>query len=199
MRTVSAAILVGGRARRFDGQLKAALRIGARTILERQIDAIATAGLGDPLLVGRSPLLSVPLRRQVSDAVADCGALGGLYTALLAAPTPVVIVLAGDLPFVSPALLLELASLHLNDEAVVPRTDSGWHPLCAAYRRTIASRMKTRLDRRALRISDALADLRVRALTTDELERYGAHDMLLMNVNTPDDYRQAERYARTYA
>ena len=36
----SAAILAGGRARRFGGRDKSALLVGGRTILERQIDAL---------------------------------------------------------------------------------------------------------------------------------------------------------------
>ena len=52
----------------------------------------------------------------------DGGPLGGLYSALLMATTPIVVVLAGDMPFVEPRLLRALAAIDPMDDAVVPRT-----------------------------------------------------------------------------
>lgn len=192
---VAGAILVGGRARRLGGRVKPALPVGTQTILERQLDALRGAGISERFLVGRSGPLAVTGVRQFPDLVAAGGALAGLYSALLLATGPVVVVLAGDMPFVSAALLRRLADLEPGDDAIVPRTADGWHPLCAAYRRSVAARLKARLDRGRLRVSDALADLKVRQLTVDELDRLDGTRMLLMNVNTSDDYDQAERRA----
>jgi molybdopterin-guanine dinucleotide biosynthesis protein A len=108
-----------------------------------------------------------------------------------------VMIVAGDLPFVEPELLTTLARLDASEDAAVPRTHDGWHPLCAAYRRGVATRIKARLDRGALRVSDALDDMRVREVTGEALARMDRDGMLLMNVNTPDDLRHAERHARS--
>jgi molybdenum cofactor guanylyltransferase len=116
---------------------------------------------------------------------------------LLLATAAVVMVVAGDLPFVQPEFLATLGRLNGDEDAAVPRTQDGWHPLCAAYRRRIAGRIKGRLDRGALRVSDALSDMRVRDVTGEALARMDRDGMLLMNVNTPDDLRQAERHARS--
>jgi molybdopterin-guanine dinucleotide biosynthesis protein A len=196
MSNVTAAILVGGRARRLDGRLKPALRVGDYTILERQLAVCGAAGIDEILLIGRWP--AEPMRgvRHFPDIVEDCGPLGALYSALLLATAPVVVVVAGDLPFVQPELLTTLGRLEENEDAAVPRTADGWHPLCAAYRRGVALGIKARLDRGALRVSDALSDMRVRAVTGAGLARMDRDGMLLMNVNTPDDLRHAERHAR---
>lgn len=191
---VTAAILVGGRARRLQGQLKPTLRVGNQTIIEHQLDAIRKAGLVDVLFVGRWPETPRTEGRHIADVVADGGALGGLYSALLVATTPIVVVLAGDLPFVNATLLRRLATLDSDDEAVVPHTTDGWHPLCAAYRRGVATRIKARLHRGALRVSDALVDMRVREVANDELSRMDADGLLLTNVNSPDDHRRAARH-----
>jgi molybdenum cofactor guanylyltransferase len=193
---LTAAILVGGQARRLGGRNKPRLRIGDRSIVSRQLAVITAVGIRDVLLVGRWDEDPVAHTRHVPDLVEGCGALGGLYSALLVAPAPVVLVLAGDLPFVSPALLHRLIAIAPGEDAIVPRTSAGWHPLCAAYRRTVAPGIKARLDQGALRITDALGGMRVRELTDEELLELDPRGMVLMNVNTPDDLRLAEHRAR---
>lgn len=192
---ITAAILVGGSARRFHGTVKSALMVGDRTILDRQRAALRDAGIDDLLLVGRWAGAPVPGVRHMPDVVETGGALGGLYSALLVATTPVVLVLAGDLPFVTGALIRELATLG-EDDVVVPRTDDTWHPLCAAYHRRVATGLKRRLDAGAWRISEALAEMHVRGVSIDRLRHLDSDGMLLMNLNTPDDHQHAERRLR---
>ncbi|MBA3272163.1 MAG: molybdenum cofactor guanylyltransferase [Acidobacteria bacterium] len=193
---IAATILVGGGARRFQGTSKPTLTIGDRTILDRQRAAVAAAGIRDVILVGRWAGLAVPGVRHVPDVMETGGALCGLYSALLAAPTALVLVLAGDLPFVSGALIRELAVMGHEHDAVVPRVGGRWHPLCAVYHQRVALGLKRRLDAGTWRITDALNDMRVRDVTVDRLGDLDSNGMLLMNVNTPDDHQQAERLLR---
>ena len=196
MTGVTAAILVGGRGERLGQGPKPLLRVGTRTILDRQLLALRDAGVQRILLVGRWPHPLVSGVRHMPDVLAASGALVGLYSALLASTTPIVIVMAGDLPFVSPELLGRLADLKSEEDAVVPRAADRWHPLCAAYRRRTALRIKARIDRGELRASALVSDLRVHALAGDELAPLDRDGMGLMNVNTPDDLRRADQRAR---
>ncbi|MGQ0734239.1 MAG: molybdenum cofactor guanylyltransferase [Acidobacteriota bacterium] len=189
------AILVGGKARRFGGQPKPALRIGDQTIHERQLDAMKEAGVAEVLVVGQRSGAYGGGGRRLPDLVPDGGPMGGVYSALLAATSPVVVVVAGDMPFVTAALIRALAGMPTNVDAHVARTDDGRHPVCAAYRRGLALRIKSRLDRGALKMTEALEDWRVQDLAPGEWLGRG-WDMLLMNVNTPDDYQRAVRHAR---
>lgn len=195
---VTAAILVGGEARRLGGIVKPSLRINDARILDRQLGELRAAGLNHITLVGRWHDAPVAGTHHLPDAVDGAGALGGLYTALIAATGSIVVVLAGDMPFVSATWLRAVADVG-DVEAKVPRTGSRWHPLCAAYRRGVATRLKARLDRGDLRVTDALNELRVRAITEREIAEFDPTCMLLMNVNTPDDVREAERLARLHA
>jgi molybdopterin-guanine dinucleotide biosynthesis protein A len=192
---VTGAILVGGAGRRLGGAVKPSLRIGDETIVQRQIRAFHDAGVTHISLVGRWTAVEQTSARvhHVADAVHGGGALGGLYTALLASTGDTVIVVAGDMPFVTAGWLRELAHLDEHD-AKVPRVACTWHPLCAAYRRRVARSIKARIDRGAIRVTEALQDFRVLEVT--DLEPFDPTGMLLMNVNTPDDFREAERLAR---
>ncbi|HXG88696.1 MAG TPA: molybdenum cofactor guanylyltransferase [Vicinamibacterales bacterium] len=192
----TATILVGGQARRLGGRLKPALAIGAETIIERQLAAIRDAGSTEILMIGRWPAPAIAGLRHFPDVIDGAGALGGLYSALLLATSSTVLVLAGDLPFISAQLLRQLDTMGAGHDAVVPRIDGRWHPLCAAYRRTVAGAIKQRIAHGRLRVTDALSDMRVRELSADDLRRLDPSGMLLMNVNTPDDYRHAAHVAQ---
>lgn len=193
---LSAAILIGGRARRLGGQFKPWLPVGGQPILMRQIDTLAHAGVEHIVLVGRWSVEERPPKPVIADAVENAGPLAALYTALLVAPADRTLVLAGDMPLVTAKLVTALAAMAPDEEAVVPRTADGLHPLCACYRRSAAPRIKARLDRGALSVREALHDLRVRELAPDEVAALDPDSMMLMNVNTPADYERARASGR---
>src|SRR5215471_5889398 len=136
---ISAAILAGGRATRFGGADKASLVVGGRRFVDRQLAAIAGIAedvrivVHEPGDAARYADLGV---RVIADAVAGAGPLGGVYTALGDARHDRVLVLAGDLPFVTAALVERLVAESGTGEeidAFVPRSGRGLEPLCAVY------------------------------------------------------------------
>lgn len=185
-------MLVGGRARRLGGLAKPLLDVGGCTILARQAEALAALGV-TPMLVGVDP---APYRDLGFPFVADRaegGALAGLYTALAATSAPHVLVLAGDLPFVTAPFLGALVARRVGTDAVVPRSQNRWHPLCAVYDCAILDRVRRRLEKGERRVVDLLDEIRVTVVTDDDLARLDPDRRLLLNVNTPDDYRHATR------
>ena len=74
----------------------------------------------------------------------------------------------------------------------MPRTDRGYHPLCAVYRRACLPVVVRRLAERRLKMLDLLQDLRVCEVTAGDLDRFGNCDRLLANVNTPAEYAGLE-------
>lgn len=125
------------------------------------------------------------------DRVAGAGALGGIYTALMDAPTEQVIVIGCDMPFLTAPFLTFLAGQGADVDAAVPVDERGRHPLCASYLRRTARHFRVRIDAGQLRVGDALTALRVRELGADELAPFNPDGRLLVNVNTPDDYARA--------
>jgi molybdopterin-guanine dinucleotide biosynthesis protein A len=89
----TAAILAGGQARRLGGIDKSALVIDARSILDRQLSVVRALTPHVLIVAGASShrwTADVPV---VVDRIAGAGALGGLYTALIEAPTEHVVVI----------------------------------------------------------------------------------------------------------
>ena len=180
---------------RFGGQDKGALVVSGRTILERQIAELSQL-TSDVLLVGGEvPSVQSPGFRHVADIVPGCGPLGGLHAALSAARAPVLAVVACDMPFVSASLLrylLSLANGPDRPDIVVPRTEGGYHPLCAVYTRACLEPIARRLAGTRLRVDGLFEDMRVRVVMPDAVARFGDPDRLLANLNTPLEYRAIE-------
>lgn len=189
----TAAILAGGEARRLDGIDKSALTVGGRSILDRQL-ALLRSLTSHILIVARDRSrarhVDVPL---VVDRISGAGALGGIYTALMEAPTEQVLVIACDMPFLTASFLRRLAARGEDVDVAVPRDARGRHPLCASYARRVAGHLKARIDSGMLRVGDALAGLEVREIGPDELASFDPDGRLLLNVNTPGDYERARR------
>jgi molybdopterin-guanine dinucleotide biosynthesis protein A len=181
----TAAILNGGRASRFGGRDKGALVVDGRTILERQM-AVLLPRASEILMVGGGT--SNEGVRLVADVVPGCGPLGGVHAALSEAAHPVTVVVACDMPYLSWAWLDYLAGLAAHADAVVPLTEDGYHPLCAAYTRACLDPFAARLSSRRYTMMDALAEVKVRVVEAGDIERFGRRHQLLANVNTPDEY-----------
>lgn len=187
---VTGVILAGGGARRF-GADKARHRVEGVPMVVRVARAAAAVVTG-PLLVSVRdaavrPLPEFPDAQYVVDTVAGAGPLGGLHAGLAAAPTPWVLALACDLPYLTPAVLRTLLAARTQDfDAVVGRTPDGrLHPLCAAYHRRLAGVAAARLctDRRALH--GLLAAIRTAPVDLPAGP--------LRNVNRPADLDNARR------
>ena len=176
--TRSAAILAGGQATRFGGRDKSTLLVEGRTIRDRQIAALTP--------------LTDDLQIVASDLVPGCGPLGGLHTALTAARHERLLLIAGDMPFVTTAFLDYLLSLTAGADLVVPQSERGYHPLCAVYTRACLEPAAARLADRRLQMRELLDSVRTRAVPLEEIRQFGNPDRLLANVNTPADYAGLE-------
>ncbi len=200
----SAAILAGGRATRFGGLDKGAVIVQGRSILDRQLTAL-TQVTDDILYVGAKPPAEYRrFLREVPDRLPGLGPLGGLDAALAAARDDTVLVVAGDMPFLTAAFLEYLARMAGGAgnpgrpgeiDAAVPRTTRGTHPLAAAYRRACQPRVRARLAAGQLAMRGLLEELQVLEIGHDAIARFGDPERLLANVNTPADLDQVQSLA----
>lgn len=192
----TAAILVGGQARRLGGVDKSQLAVAGRTVLDRQLSALHT--LVDRILVvghAGSPALPGGLE-AVADLWPGCGSLGGICTALRVARAPV-LVLACDMPFVTTAFLAHVREAISGVDAAMPRSAGRLHPLCAAYGEACLDPMRRRIESGRLKVVDALDGLRVREIGPGEVAGFDPDGLLLMNLNTPEDFARAVARAET--
>jgi len=187
--TVSAAVLAGGASSRM-GQDKARAEFAGVACTTRAARLLSQL-FEEVMIVGGDPPADAPGRR-VSDPEGTQCSLRGLVGALQAARTERVIVVATDLPLLTPELLLALFAWP-DADAVVPRTSGGVHPLCALYRRTpMLDVARARFGCREFKLEGLLASVDTQYLEGADLEAVDPDGTALTNINTPEDLRRAE-------
>ena len=196
---VTGIVLAGGRATRF-GADKLAVKVDGRPLLHHAILAVATVSDEVVVVIGsdgaRPPLpADADVRvRVVRDAVADRGPLAGLAAGLAAARGRLAIVVGGDEPSLSPAVLAELL-LWLGQEthgspldAVALTEDGQVRPLPAALRvSSVGPVVAALLDGETRSLVGLFQRLRVGTLEPERWRVLDPDGASLRDVDTPDD------------
>ncbi len=128
------AVLAGGRSRRYGGDKSNAL-VGGRLLIERAIAALEQV-VQDVVVVTSRQLPDGVVTPCIPDRFVDAGPLGGLHAALHTAVeygSSGVLLLACDMPLITPEVLRAVAVAMDQGPAVAPLRDEGIEPLCAAY------------------------------------------------------------------
>ncbi len=131
--------------------------------------------------------------RTVSDREPGRGSLEGLRTALAAARTGRVLVLACDMPLVHPDLLNAMSTHRTAADALVPRFDGRLQPFLAVYARNCIQAVEAALDDDELEMRGFLRQLSLEEMTEGEVRRHDPRGMSFLNINTQDDLARARR------
>jgi molybdopterin-guanine dinucleotide biosynthesis protein A len=185
----TAIILAGGDSKRM-GRDKAALPFNGETLLQSVITSVQP--LFAQTLVSVRELRGDVALPQICDAQADGGPLVGLISALEAATTPWVFVVACDMPFVVPALITQLASLRFDHQAVVPKVNEHAQPLAAFYARSALPLLQNSLASGNKSLTGALKSLDVRYVEADELLQFDPQLRSFFDLDTPQDVLMAK-------
>jgi molybdopterin-guanine dinucleotide biosynthesis protein A len=192
-------IQAGGESSRM-GEDKALKTFLGRPLIQRVIERVFS--IADEVIVTTNrpddyAFLKLPL---FSDLKPGRGALGGLYTAIASAKHPIVAVVACDMPFAS-ATLLEAESRFLVEEeadVVIPRSGEGYEPLHAVYRReTCLPAIHAAIEADQWKVIAWFPQVKVRVLTSSEINRYDRLGLAFWNVNTPEEFSKAEEIAKS--
>ena len=136
--------------------------------------------------------------RLFSDIKPDRGALGGLYTAIASATHPTVAVVACDMPFASATLVETMSRLLVDEEAdvVIAKSEEGYEPLHAVYRReTCLPAIESAIAADQWKVISWFPQVKVRVLTSEEIKLSDPQGLAFWNVNTPEEFAQAEQIA----
>lgn len=186
----TAIILAGGKSSRM-GRNKPLAMIGGERLIERAARTVSS--LFDSLIVVTNSDLGVEIRGVyfVRDIVPFQGPLGGLQAGLAASDTEDNFVLACDMPFVTRELIEYIWSLRREADAVLPKTEKGIEPLCAAYSKSCLPAVNKAMKEGTRRIITVIESVSTRIVGPNELAKIPGIDRAFLNINTETDLQEA--------
>ncbi len=194
-------VLAGGQSRRM-GHNKAALLLGGRTLVDRAASTLFPI-TNTVHVVGNlaDEITSLPIIQDHQIVGNARGAIVGLHTALVNAKTEWIAVLACDLPFVTGELMTQMVHIlrqsgdeQVNDlDTVFPvQPDGRVQPLCGLYRRDgCLPEIQKMLSAGDWRLQQLRGRLKTRVIGFSEIQDIQGSEFLFLNLNTPEDYREA--------
>ena len=192
MLPITAFILAGGKSARM-GSDKAFLELGGRSLLIRALD-LAQAVTPDVKIVG-APEKFAAFAPAVPDIYPARGPLGGIHAALFNSTTDYNLILAVDLPFVEESFLHYLIAEAQSSGAVVtvPSAVGYFHPLCTVYRKAFLPTADRALAEGRNKLDALFSEVQVRVISEEELQSAGFDAEIFRNLNTPEDWQQADQ------
>ena len=202
-------VLAGGKSSRM-GKNKALLTLGGQPLIERVLESLEPF-TEERLIVTNTPEeyahLGVPM---CSDRIPNQGPLSGIHAGLLAANSELNFAVACDLPFISRGVLglfHEEAIANVGStssrrdgcadwDICVAESPRGLEPLLGVYSRGCAPVIEGLLaegKRRIVALHDAM---RVKTLHLSEADLTRLGGDAFVNLNTPDEYDQAQRIVK---
>jgi molybdopterin-guanine dinucleotide biosynthesis protein A len=170
-----------------------------RPLIQRVVDRLSSIA-DETIVTTNTPenyrFLGLPL---FPDLKPGRGALGGLYTALSSATCEAVAVVACDMPFASPRLIEAANRLLIEEDAdvVIPDSGGGLEPLHAVYRRqTCIPAIEAAIAADLWKLIAWFPQVKVRVLQPDEVKLYDPSGLAFWNLNTPEEFADAEQLAK---
>jgi len=191
-------IQAGGESKRM-GQDKALLDFLGEPLILRVINRVKA--IADEIIVTTTQPENYSFLeyKLVPDIIPHRGALGGLYTALWAAQFDIAAIIACDMPFINPNLLIAEREFLTQETAdlVVPETENGMEPLHAIYRKEkclqpILEAIKT--DR--WRVDSWYKQVNLAPFPLKEIQKIDPDLLSFRNINTPEELQDAIRLAK---
>lgn len=197
---MSVAVLAGGQSRRMGRDKSLApLWPGGPPMLELVLAVVAP--LADDLFVVASdrPEYARFGARVVPDAYPGAATLGGIATSIEAARTDAVLVVACDMPLLSPALIRFMRDTPRDYDVLVPvvegesRQGKGLvrQTLHAVYRPGCLRPVRSRIRAGQLQVIGFFREVRVREIDEATVRRFDPGLRGFHNANTPDAARLA--------
>ena len=188
-------VLAGGRSSRL-GRDKVRENLGAESLLQRVLHRIRPLGNEILVVVREETPAPLPLPpdtpvRIVTDVYPGRGALGGLYSGLLASKTQYNLVLGCDMPFLNLELLRYILKVAEGFDVAVPRLREFLEPLHSAYSRSCLETIEPLVKLGQYPIYDFFSDVATRYVEAHEIDRFDPQHLSFLNINNEDDLQRA--------
>jgi molybdopterin-guanine dinucleotide biosynthesis protein A len=184
-------ILAGGKNSRIS-ITKALIQMGEQTIIGRTVHLFQK--LFDEVIIVSNQFedyvhLDVKLTK---DLIPDTGPLGGLYSGLILSLSDYNFVIACDMPFIDPAIILHLQNYSYSGsyDVIVPEFNGFIEPLFAFYSRKCIPTILNHLNQKNFKIRSFYSWVKVKEVPCNH---FNAVEKAFFNINTREDLQQARK------
>ncbi len=183
---ISAFIIAGGMSRRF-GRDKSLYPLGGVPLIEHVIAALKTTFGRIAIIADECDKFSYLDLPCYPDLTPGLGPIGGLYTALSRSETDLAFMVATDMPYLSPELMLYMASLAGDYDLVVPCVGGYYEALHAVYSKRCLPLIKSWIDSGERQIVGFYDKADVRIIVEKEIARLADISLVFKNINYLED------------
>jgi molybdenum cofactor guanylyltransferase len=191
----SAVVLVGGEARRANGQEKYFFTYRGRTFIERLVDSLKEV-VDEIILVARDPEQCRRFERLegircITDIRKGLGPVGGLHAGAVAAQGDLIFVSACDMPCINPEVISYLFEQIDGYDAAIPVWNPEMlEPLHAVYRKSALVSYLESHDSLSLR--EIIMNLSSRYIPVDEIKKFDPDLITFTNINKLEDLERMD-------
>lgn len=196
--SVGGIVLCGGQSSRM-GRPKLTLPFGGELMLPRIVRILRS--VVDPVVVVAGPSQEVPALpddvRVVRDEHEHLGPLAGMEVGLraLLGVVQAAYVSSCDVPLLRPEFVAEMIRRLGRHELAVPREGDFYHPLAGVYCTSLAERVHQLVADQRLRPLFLIQTSDAVEVSVEELRTVDPQLHSLRNLNRPEDYEEALRFA----
>ncbi len=185
-------ILAGGENKRFSGNEKAFIHINGHAIFAHIMQTF-TKLFDEIVVVTNSPLPYLEWDvRIVKDIYPTRSSLTGIHAGLFYMETTHAFIAACDTPFLQPSLIKSiLQAIQPEDDVIIPQTQAGFEPLCAAYSKRCLPLIQHQMIQRRLKIQSFFNKVRVKTVSEKVIKENDPDLVSFFNINTPEDLKKA--------
>ncbi len=184
---IEGVILLGGKSERM-GTDKYLLPFFDTTLGQRLADELLSVCAGVRCSAKRPNGIGINDLPVHQDVYETDSALAGIHAGLRFAMTEWSFVTACDLPFFTRGVVEILAQFAQPDvDAVIPRKNGFWEPLCALYSQRCLRPITQMLDQGMFEVKQLFPQIRIQPVEADDIEQH-THPHVFFNMNTREDY-----------
>jgi len=191
---VSIVIQAGGQSSRM-GEDKGLVELCGKPMIQNIIDRLSPHADEMIITTNRPGIYKQFGIQMFEDIYKDYGALAGLHTALSSARNEMVFVIECDLQFVNTSLFKFMKNMFEAKpvDLVIPRTEKGYEPFYAFYKRNNCLPLITdAIESGKRRLISWFENAMVHPIYEDQLREFDPNLNSFVNINTPEDLENAQ-------
>lgn len=175
----------------MNGKCKALIKIDGQTILYRIYQALSPL-VNETIIVSNHPDTDYGIPASIhEDIIKHSGPLGGIHSALSHATHSAVLIVASDMPFITPTLANLLINAFIQNEAqktiTVPQIDGRTEPLFGIYSKSLVPAISNILSHNGKKsVQQLLETSNTNWVTIDPTPE---NIKTFTNINTPADMK----------